>query len=102
MQDYIDQATARWLEILPVEPVYALNASWVLRAAIVDLDITKATDVYFQITVLGDTTNVAISVFNDKEHVFSFQQATMQTSQLFDALVSYGDTINTAIKQYLG
>lgn len=102
MQDYIDQATARWLELLPVEPVYAHEAAWVLRAAIIDLDITKATDVYFQMTVIGDITNVDISVFNDKEHVFSFQQATMQTSQLFDALVSYGDTINTAIKQYLG
>lgn len=102
MQDYIDQATARWLEILPVAPVYASGAAWVLRAAIIDLRITKATDVYFQITVLDGITNVDISVFNDKEHVFSFQQATMQTSQLFDALVSYGNTINDSINQYLG
>lgn len=101
MQDYIDQSTASWLDLLIVEPVYAVGSAWAVHAAIIDLDIVKATDVYFYITVLGDNTTIDISVLNDKEHCFSFQQATVNTQQLFDLLVSYGNSIPTAIKQYL-
>lgn len=102
MQDYVNQATANWLDLLPVQPVYPHNASWVIRSAVVDLDILKATDVYFVMTVLDGVTTVDISVFNDSTHCFSFQQATVQTDQLFDTLVSYGSSIPAAIKQFFG
>lgn len=100
MQDFINQATAKWLDLLPVGDVYADGASWMLKAAVIDLDILCATDVYFRIDIAGDSTSVTISVYNDKEVYFTFQSATMQTAHLYDTLSMYGDSIPAAIKQY--